>query len=179
MVAGSDVHTPTPRKSTAAYRLRGPRKSASLHGCGLPARASTILPARHCAVPALQLLKRWQFRLPAVEVVPHDPVEIVIHKQRTFRNEIFRRRQHIVDGLEQLGELTVKLRAVARPLLETTLAKLSLLETGQQRPLDKGQRGNDVTIIHLETNAFQVVLDVARQDRLDAFLVAREQLKLV
>ena len=125
------------------------------------------------------MLEIGELRLPAVQVIAENTVQVVIDEERAIGDEERRRREHVVHRNEQLGELTIQLRTVFGPLLDAAFAELPLLEAREHYPLDKWQRGDDVAIIDFETNSLQVVLDVAGEDGLNAFLLAGEQAELV
>src|SRR5438093_1498397 len=94
----------------------------------------------HPAVPALKIPQRRQLGLAVVEIVAENPVQIVIHEQRLVGDEVGRRREHVVDGAQAFRELSDKLPAITRPLLNAAFAELAFLVPKLHHTLNQRQR---------------------------------------
>ena len=128
-------------------------------------------------MPAPEILEMGELGLSAVQVIAENAVEVVIDEERTIGNQERRRREHVIHRDEQLGELAIQFRAVSSPLPDAALAELPLFEPGQHDTFNERKRWDDIAVVDLEADPFEVIFDVAGQDGLNAFFVSREQAK--
>ena len=75
--------------------------------------------------------------------------------------------------------MTAQVFALARPCLDTALPELPFLVPDQHDPFDQGSCRDDVAVVDLEPHHLQVILNIAREDELNALELFREQIQFV
>lgn len=68
---------------------------------------------------------------------------------------------------------------MAGPFLETALSELPFLVSDQHGSFDQRSCRDDIAVVDLEPHHFQVILNVARENELNAFELFRKQVEPV
>ena len=68
---------------------------------------------------------------------------------------------------------------MAYPFLETALPELPFLMSDQHDSFDQRSRWDDIAVVDLEPHHLQVILNVAREDELNALDLFRKQIELI
>lgn len=133
----------------------------------------------HCVVPAAKVLEVRKLRFSAEQIVLDHTVKIVVDEQRSIRNQERRLSQHIVDRRQQLSELRAEVCAMAGPFLETAIPEPPFLVSDQHDPFDQRSCRDDIAVVDLEPHHLQVILNVARENELNAFDFFRKQVERI
>ena len=132
---------------------------------------------RHCAVPTPKVLEVRKLRFAAEQIVLDHTVEIVVDEQRSTGNQERRLSQHLVDRRQEIRELRAEGFAMVCPFLKTALSELPFLVTDQHDAFDHGSRRDDIAVVNLEPHHLQVILNIARENELNALELFREQVE--
>ena len=133
----------------------------------------------HSAVPAAEVFQGGELGFVVEEIVFEHPIEIVVDEQGTIGEQKGRRRQHVVDRLEQFSKLGAQIPAVGGPFPDASLSEFPLFVADEHCAFDQRAFRDHVGIVHLKPHRLQLVFNVAGEDELESIEVLGKELKSI
>src|SRR6185436_18846394 len=126
--------------------------------------------------PALDLRVRLgQLVMPGVKKIPEHPEQIEIHEARPVINQERSMPQHLLERGEPFLKLMKQLGFLHAPLVEAAASELALLVPHKKQPVGLGNEIAPVNVREFEARPFDVVLNVAPENGLQALEFRRKQ----
>lgn len=136
--------------------------------------------ALHARVPIAQLrVRAREFVMARVEIILDDAKEIEIDEERAISEEKLFVVEHLLARQEGGFDLRDHLLLVFGPLVEAAAAELALFVADEQEAVGFGNLVAPIDVVEFEPEAFDVVLDVAPEDLLDADPFAGKEIELI
>src|ERR1041384_6515238 len=123
-------------------------------------------------------MNRRKTIVPGVKKVAQDPPEIEIDKTRPVIEQKRAAGQHLLERNQQAGQFGQQWLLVDPPLIQTTAAELTFLVADVAELVVGRNELAEIDVIELETDPFDLVLDVTPDNPLQAVPLRGEQAQI-